>query len=145
MGILECLHVHQEHQSVLNSIFRTSSLLVFWPKLLSAFKTSENIKAGKWSYCNWNGPTQWRWNWKAKAWDHLQVLVLGRFDSSSQSLSDTIINLLHLLQVYLQIRCPVDSKYSTCVGDMTGVAVTVHFVPFCMDHQIRAVLKMDSY
>ena len=58
MGILECLHVHQEHQSVLNSVFRTSSLLVFWPKLLPAFITSKNMEAGKWPYCNWNGPSR---------------------------------------------------------------------------------------
>ena len=152
VGIFERLHVHEEHQPIFNSVFRPSSTLIFGRKVLS-FITKVKVKLreasackkwmdGKWPYCIGEEPSQSRW--QGQAWRAPPVPVLGRFDSSSQSLSDIIKNLLHLLQVYLQIRRPVDSKYSTCVGDMTGVAVTVHSVPFCMDHQIRAVLKVDS-
>ena len=142
VGIFERLHVHEEHQPIFNSVFRPSSTLIFGRKVLS-FITKVKVKLreasackkwmdGKWPYCIGEGPSQCRW--QGQAWRAPPVPVLGRFDSSSQSLSDIIQNL------FISRICIESVR--TCVCDVAGVAVSVHPVPFCMDHQIRAVLRL---
>ena len=65
--------------------------------------------------------------------------VLGRFGSSIQSLSDT-----HNLKPFksFETLSPKMCQVGTCVCNVAGVAVFVFPVPFCMEHQIRAVLRL---